>query len=109
MVLAILFTKCCSQEYRITSYNVCYTKLLRSVVVLGQNYLAKNIGFASGITFGLYFSAGGMLMPLIGRFADNYGLQATMLLLTGFAFLAAICTFILPNPLKSYTTEAKTV
>ncbi|MGE4588770.1 MAG: MFS transporter [Acidaminococcaceae bacterium] len=68
-----------------------------SVVVLGQNYLAKNIGFASGVTLGLYFSIGGVFVPLIGKFADGYGLPKTMELLTLFAFLAAICTFILPK------------
>lgn len=77
-----------------------------SVVVLGQNYLAKSIGFASGVTLGLYFSIGGVFVPLIGKFADNYGLPKTMELLTFFAFLAALCTFILPKPLTEDGTEA---
>lgn len=69
-----------------------------SVVVLGQSYLARSIGFASGVTLGLSFSVGGMFVPLIGRFADNYGLPATMELLTAFAILAALCSFFLPKP-----------
>ena len=77
-----------------------------SVVVLGQNYLAKSIGFASGVTLGLYFSIGGVFVPLIGQFADNYGLQKTMELLTFFALLAALCTFILPKPFTEDGTEA---
>ena len=76
-----------------------------SVVVLGQNYLAKSIGFASGVTLGLYFSIGGVFVPLIGQFADNYGLQKTMELLTFFALLAALCTFILPKPFTEDGTE----
>ena len=77
-----------------------------SVVVLGQNYLSKSIGFASGVTLGLYFSIGGIFVPLIGKFADNYGLPRTMELLTIFALLAAICTFILPKPMTEDGIEA---
>lgn len=69
-----------------------------SVVVLGQNYLGKSVGFASGVTLGLYFSMGGIFVPLIGRFADIHGLPATMELLTAFAFMTALCTFFLPKP-----------
>lgn len=69
-----------------------------SIVVLGQSYLARSIGFASGVTLGLSFSVGGVIVPLVGRFADNYGLPATMELLTAVAMLAAVCSFLLPKP-----------
>lgn len=69
-----------------------------SIVVLGQKYLAKNIGFASGITLGISFSVGGMLAPLLGWFADANGLTAVMYLITGLAFISAVCTFWLPKP-----------
>ena len=45
-------------------------------VVLGQQYLAKNIGFASGITLGLATSLGGVVAPLLGWIADNYGMAS---------------------------------
>lgn len=70
-----------------------------SVVVLGQSYLARSIGFASGVTLGLSFSVGGMFVPMIGSFADQYGLPATMELLTAFALLAALCSFFLAKPI----------
>lgn len=69
-----------------------------SVVVLGQSYLARSVGFASGVTLGLTFSLGGMFVPLIGRFADNHGLPVMMELLAAIAVLAALCTFLLPKP-----------
>jgi FSR family fosmidomycin resistance protein-like MFS transporter len=69
-----------------------------SVVVLGQSYLARSIGFASGVTLGLSFSVGGVIVPLIGWFADNNGLTATMELLTVVAVFAAIFSFFLPKP-----------
>jgi len=71
-----------------------------SIVVLGQSYLARSIGFASGITLGLSFSVGGVIVPFIGRFADTYGLSATMELLAVVAVFAAIFAFFLPNPAK---------
>ena len=70
-----------------------------SVVVLGQSYLARSIGFASGVTLGLSFSVGGVIVPLIGRFADVYGLNATMELLAVVAIFAAIFAFFLPKPI----------
>jgi FSR family fosmidomycin resistance protein-like MFS transporter len=71
-----------------------------SIVVLGQSYLARSIGFASGVTLGLSFSVGGVIVPLIGRFADTYGLSATMELLSVVAVFAAIFAFFLPKPVK---------
>lgn len=68
-----------------------------SIVVLGQNYLKNSIGFASGVTMGLSFSVGGVLVPLIGWFADNHGLVATMELLAVAAIGAALFSFVLPN------------
>ena len=46
------------------------------VILLGQKYLPKNIGFASGITMGLGNSIGGMSAPLLGGYADVHGLAA---------------------------------
>ncbi|WP_110954416.1 MFS transporter [Anaerosinus massiliensis] len=81
-----------------------------SVVVLGQSYLARSVGFASGVTLGLSFSVGGMFIPLMGMFADQYGLTATMELLAVFALLAAICSFILPKPAEhKHEAKLKTV
>ncbi|MBE6442978.1 MAG: MFS transporter [Desulfovibrio desulfuricans] len=53
-------------------------------VVLGQQYLARNIGFASGVTLGLATTLGGITAPLLGWIADNYGMVRT------FETLAAI-------------------
>ncbi|MBP2631605.1 MAG: fsr 3 [Firmicutes bacterium] len=80
-----------------------------SVVVLGQSYLARSVGFASGVTLGLSFSVGGMFVPLIGSFADHYGLPATMELLTAFALLAALCSFFLQKPVHMGVAKAKAV
>ena len=71
-----------------------------SFVVLGQSYLAKNIGFASGITLGLSFSLGGIMMPSLGLYADIYGIASVMPVLCLIALIAAVLTLILPSVLR---------
>lgn len=69
-------------------------------VVLGQSYLAKSIGFASGVTLGLTFSIGGIMVPVLGKFADSFGLEKAMLLVLGIAIMCALSTLLLPEPKK---------
>lgn len=69
-------------------------------VVLGQSYLGRNIGFASGITMGLSFSAGGCLVPVLGSFADHYGIENAMWILVGIAALLCVCAQLLPEPYR---------
>ena len=69
-----------------------------STVVLGQTYLAKNVGFASGVTLGLSFSLGGIVVPGLGVLADKFGLPLVMWLLAVIALLAAIASVFLPKP-----------
>ncbi len=69
-------------------------------VVLGQSYLAKNVGFASGVTLGLSSSLGGIFTPLLGMVGDAYGLDIVMWSLVGVGALCALGSFILPEPVK---------
>ncbi|MBQ4567695.1 MAG: MFS transporter [Desulfovibrio sp.] len=61
-----------------------------SMVVLGQKLLAKNIGFASGVTLGLATSVGGLAAPVMGWIADQHGLPVAVRCL---ALVAAVGTF----------------
>ncbi|MDY6323208.1 MAG: MFS transporter [Succinivibrio sp.] len=72
----------------------CYSPM----VILGQTYLAKNIAFASGVTFGLNTTIGGMLSPLVGRLADNCGIQAALQVLWIAALIGAIASLTLKTP-----------
>jgi MFS transporter, FSR family, fosmidomycin resistance protein len=71
-----------------------------SFVVIGQEYLAKNIGFASGVTLGLSMSMGGIVAPALGHFADSYGIASVMALLVLLAAICAGATFLLPAKKK---------
>ncbi|MCX5206637.1 MFS transporter [Streptomyces sp. NBC_00237] len=47
-------------------------------VTLGQDYLPRRVGTASGVTLGLTVSVGGLASPLIGAAADGWSLQAAL-------------------------------
>ena len=72
-----------------------------SFVVLGQSYLAKSIGFASGVTLGLSFSVGGIVVPSLGWYADMNGIASVMGLIVVFAACCAACCYLLPEPKKA--------
>lgn len=47
-------------------------------VTLGQDYLPRRVGTASGITLGLTVSVGGLATPFIGSIADHVSLQVAL-------------------------------
>lgn len=76
-----------------------------SQVVLGQQYLARNIGFASGITLGLATTLGGVVAPVLGWIADNYGMPSTFRSLAGLAVAGALFAYWL-KPLRARPEES---
>lgn len=66
-----------------------------SQVVLGQKLLAKNIGFASGVTLGLATTLGGVAQPVLGWVADNYGLHSIFVCLACIAALGATFSYLI--------------
>ncbi len=80
-----------------------------SMVVLGQKYLAKNIGFASGVTLGLATSMGGIVAPLLGWVADHHGLPAAMFCMGGVALLGTFFAFRLVPSEKTQGARRRSV
>ena len=68
------------------------------IVVLGQTYLGKNVGFASGVTLGLTTTIGGLVSPLVGWGADQWGLTTALQILWIAAVIGSIFTFLIPIP-----------
>jgi FSR family fosmidomycin resistance protein-like MFS transporter len=68
------------------------------MTVLGQKYLPNRIGFASGVTLGLAVSVGGIVAPILGWFADNYGLLLAMQLVAGLSIVPAVMAYTLSIP-----------
>ena len=68
------------------------------VIVLGQTYLAKSIGFASGITLGLGITLGGLVAPYVGHLADIYDVQTALMTLIPVGVIGLLMSFWLKEP-----------
>ena len=66
-------------------------------VVMGQEYLPGRIGLAAGITMGFSIGLGGVGAPLLGLFADNAGLSATMIAIAGMPVIGLVLALTLPR------------
>ncbi|MDU5494940.1 MFS transporter [Veillonella sp.] len=68
------------------------------ITVLGQKYLAKNAGFASGITLGLGITLGGLVAPYIGHLADIYDVQTALMTLIPVGLMGLLMSLWLKEP-----------
>ena len=68
------------------------------ITVLGQKYLAKNAGFASGITLGLGITLGGLVAPYVGHIADIYDVQTALMTLIPVGAVGLLMIFWLKEP-----------
>ena len=70
------------------------------IVVLGQAYLGKNAGFASGVTLGLSTTIGGILAPVVGWAADRWGMVTALQILWIAGVFGSLAAFTLREPEK---------
>ena len=68
------------------------------MVVMGQMYLPNHVGLASGVTFGLAVTIGGVTSPLLGLIADHHGIRAALWCVAFLPILATGLAFTLPHP-----------
>ena len=68
------------------------------ITVLGQKYLAKNAGFASGIPLGLGITLGGLVAPYVGHIADIYDVQTALMTLIPVGLMGLLMSFWLKEP-----------
>lgn len=67
------------------------------LVVLGQEYLPKRIGIASGVTLGLSVTVGGLTAPLFGMIGDRFGLPAVFATMASCTLVALAASFLMPS------------
>jgi len=67
------------------------------MTVMGQEYLPGRVGTASGVTIGLAVTLGGLVAPLLGRFADLHGVHAAVSTLVLVPVVGAVATMTLPR------------
>lgn len=58
------------------------------LVVLGQDYLPNRTGTAAGVTLGLAMTAGGLVAPGLGVFADHFGPRFVLVMMVAFPVAA---------------------
>jgi MFS transporter, FSR family, fosmidomycin resistance protein len=68
------------------------------LVVLGQEYLPKRIGVASGMTLGLANTIGGIAAPAFGHIGDIFGLVSVFVTIAIFAALSLGGSLLMPKP-----------
>lgn len=68
------------------------------IITMGQAYLWRRVGTASGVTIGLSMTVGGLGAPLLGAVADRQGLQAALLWVALIPVAAAVLALTLPAP-----------
>lgn len=76
------------------------------LVILGQAYLPNHIGLSSGVTLGVAVSIGGVATPLLGRVVDQYGLWATLAVLSFVPLVSAGLALTFPRPALHSSTRA---
>lgn len=67
-------------------------------IVLGQAYLPRNAGMASGLIVGFAVGTGGLGVALLGWVADHHGLPATLWISAVLPVAAFVVTLFLPSP-----------
>lgn len=74
-------------------------------VTLGQDYLPRHMGTASGVTLGLAVSCGGLASPAIGALADHIGLEYALLPLIALPVLAFVVLIGLKDPVPRLSSS----
>src|SRR5712692_5093461 len=68
-------------------------------VVLGQAYMPRNVGMASGLIVGLAIGAAGAGATVLGWIADHWGLPSALWILALTPVLDCLLALNLPEPL----------
>ncbi len=68
-----------------------------SSVALGMSYVPKHLGTASGLSYGVAISIGGMATPLLGSVGDTMGLVTVMLVLAGVSLAGTLVALLVAH------------
>jgi MFS transporter, FSR family, fosmidomycin resistance protein len=78
-------------------------------VMLGQDYLPRRIGTASGVTVGLAVSVGGLVAPMLGILADATSLRTALAVLLVLPVVALALSSRLHEPRPGDSREPATL
>jgi len=69
-----------------------------TTVVLGQAYLPRNPGMASGLIVGFAIGTGGLAVTLLGGLADTYGVPTVLWISAMLPVIGFVTALFLPSP-----------
>jgi FSR family fosmidomycin resistance protein-like MFS transporter len=76
---------------------VCVVGTFGVTMVMGQEYMPRHIGTASGLVIGLSVGLGGVAAVALGRLADMTSLRTALFVAAAAPVLAAALAFLLPS------------
>jgi FSR family fosmidomycin resistance protein-like MFS transporter len=69
-------------------------------MVMGQSFMPRNVGLASGLILGLSFGMGGLGAAVLGLFADIWGVPTTLWVIAFLPLGAFVLAALIPYPAK---------
>jgi FSR family fosmidomycin resistance protein-like MFS transporter len=76
-------------------------------MVMGQSFLPKHVGMASGLILGFAIGTGGIGATLLGLVADRWGVPFTLWIIVFIPWLAFILAALIPYPLEKNGLEKR--
>ena len=76
---------------------VCVIGTFAVTMVMGQEYLPRHIGMASGLTVGLAIGLGGVGAVALGALADSIELERALYVCAALPLVAVVLTALLPS------------
>jgi FSR family fosmidomycin resistance protein-like MFS transporter len=76
-------------------------------MVMGQSFLPKHVGMASGLILGFAIGTGGIGAALLGLVADRRGVPFTLWIIVFIPWLAFILAALIPYPLEENGLEKR--
>jgi MFS transporter, FSR family, fosmidomycin resistance protein len=88
---------------------VCVVGTFGVTMVMGQQYMPRHVGTASGLVIGLSVGLGGVAAVALGRLADLTSLRTALLVAAFAPIVASVLAFMLPSAPKAQRLETAEV
>ena len=98
LVLVLLYVGGIVGTISLMLVGACVVGTYGVTVVLGQFYLPRHIGMASGLSIGLATGVGGIAAVVLGAVADSVDLQTALIISAAAPLLGVACALRLPAP-----------
>jgi FSR family fosmidomycin resistance protein-like MFS transporter len=87
---------------------ICVVGTFGVTMVMGQEYMPRHIGTASGLVIGLSVGLGGVAAIALGWLADMTSLRTALFVAAGAPIVASMLAFMLPSARKERRLEPAT-